>query len=107
MTTETEKSPREIAKEILDKCARRQIAPPEWGTPTKWVTEFDETRLANEIDKALRDRDERAAAIAAKKAETLRRAAHVVQQPTEEALRMAELAINTADDIASAIRGKS
>lgn len=42
------------------------------------------------------------AGIATKKAETLRKAAHVVQQATEDALRMAELAILTADDIAAA-----
>lgn len=57
---------------------------------------------------AARDKErERCAKIATKKAEILRRAAHVVQQPTEDALRMAELAIITADDIATTIRGGS
>jgi hypothetical protein len=87
----TEKSTRDIAEDISV----------EFGSEF----ELDRRDLTLAIEKALRDRDERAAAIATKKAETLRRAAHVVQQPTEEALRMAELAINTADDIASAIRG--
>jgi len=93
MTAETEKSPREMATEIARGCL-------DWKDPRY-------RPLVLSIEKALRDRDERAAKIATNKAETLRRAAHVVQQPTEEALRMAELAINTADDIASAIRGKS
>jgi hypothetical protein len=106
MTAETEKSPRETAQKILDKCARRQIAPPEWGTPTKWVTEFDETRLANEIEKALRDRDERAAKIAAERAAFNRRLAktHKIGDP------MADLKLTRADEaeiIAGEIRGKS
>lgn len=61
-------------------------------------------RMIAVIDEALRNERERCAKIAEKQAVTLRRAAHVVQQPTEEALRMAELAINQCDQIAAAIR---
>lgn len=64
------------------------------------------TELAHAIEAALKERDERAAKIADKKADTLRKAAHVVQQPTEEALRMAELAIVSIEDLARAIRNE-
>jgi hypothetical protein len=53
------------------------------------------------------DERERCAKIADKQADTLRRAAHVVQQPTEEALRVAELAILQLNDTARAIRRDS
>lgn len=56
------------------------------------------------IEEVLSERDERAAKIADKKADMLRKAAHVVQQPTEEALRMAELALVSIEDVARTIR---
>lgn len=62
--------------------------------------------IATIIDNALAVEREQAAKVADKKAETLRKAAHVVQQPTADALRMAELAILTADDIATTIRNQ-
>lgn len=54
---------RETAEHILDGCAKRQIAAPEWGTPQSMVTEYDETKLTNAIDSALQQAiaDERAA----------------------------------------------
>lgn len=82
------KPPREIARSLVDQFE---------------VLSLRALRI-DAIEAALRSRDDRAALIATKKAEALRKAAHVVQQPTEEALRMAELAISTADDIAAAIR---
>lgn len=61
-----------------------------------------------EMDAALTQRElevrEACAKICDKQADTLRRAAHVVQQPTEEALRMAELAILQLNQIARDIR---
>ena len=86
----TEKSPRQIADQL--------VADQEWDAR---LTVADRVALRGAVTIAIMDERKRAAKIATKKAETLRR----VQQPTEEALRMAELAINTADDIASAIRG--
>lgn len=99
MTTETEKSPRGTAEDLI----RSAFPPNDYIHALAGRTIIT---LTSAIEGALRDRDERAAKIATKKAETLRRAAHVVQQPTAEALRTAELAINTADDIARAIRDK-
>lgn len=60
--------------------------------------------LFNAILSALRNERERAAKLADKQADSLRRAAHVVQQPTAEALRMAELAIVSVENVARAIR---
>lgn len=60
--------------------------------------------MAKEILIALRNERERAAKVADRQADSLRRAAHVVQQPTAEALRMAELAIVSVENVARAIR---
>ena len=77
MTTETEKSPREIAEQIILR---------EYG-----VTWKGDNELIAAIEKALRDRDERAA----KMAETV----HAGKTFDVDAILRAE--------IASAIRGKS
>lgn len=61
-------------------------------------------KVAADILSALRNERERAAKAANKQADSLRRAAHVVQQPTAEALRMAELAIVSVENVARAIR---
>jgi len=48
---------RKTTEQILADCAKRQIAPPEWGSPTKWVTEYDEEKLIDGIGAALRHRE--------------------------------------------------
>ena len=72
---------------------------PGYASPVDAVESF--------LTKAIADERERCATIADKQADILRRAAHVVQQPTEEVLRIAELAIMQLNDAARAIRRDS
>jgi len=58
MTTETEKSPREIAEDI----SRRGLPLSAFIDPSEYQDVY--SWMANGIEKALRDRDERAAKIA-------------------------------------------
>jgi hypothetical protein len=83
MTTETEKSPREIAREIVN------------GWLDFFITAFRQRELITRIEQALRDRDERAAKIA--------------ERPYSDAVAALgpDQPSVVGTKIASAIRGKS
>lgn len=77
--------------------------------PARWRTERNS--LLDDIADALRNHEQAVRADCArmidKQADTLRRAAHIVQQPTDEALRMAELAIAQLNEAARSVLGNS
>ena len=86
MTTETEKTVREISEDI----ARRGLPFSAFRNEAEWKQTL--VWLRNEINKALRDRDERAAKIA--------------ERWLEGRVAKSWTSTQTANGIASAIRGK-
>jgi hypothetical protein len=98
--SEIEKSPREISTEIVDEHLDEMMTPREYAATARSLIEA--------IEKALRDRDERAARIADKFAaqnhEGAVKAARRKDMGTHDVLDSCK---REAEAIASAIRGKS
>ena len=94
MTTEPEKSRREIAQQIVAR----------WKADIGKVVKYE--HMEADIDKALRDRDERWARLADKEAREWRVEASNYKPGDSMRIR-ADTRADMAEEIASAIRGKS